>query len=419
MAGHTSDQPATLPERSGGIHFPCLDAYRAIGMLMVLANHSAFATGWIQGAGDPGAGAFQRLAAPVVARFDLAVPMFFVLSGFLLYRPLAAAAISGRRTTPARTFYRRRALRIVPGYWAALAGLAVFSVLSSTFDLGLHTVGDWISNILVLPAFGLPGNYGITQAWSIGVEVAFYLGLPLWVGLLHRMVTAVSRRVAEPSPVVSLLVGCAVLYGTGQLFRAVAVLADPGWVGRTLLWLPMYLDLFAVGMALAVVSVAGGTGATLPAAARWCGRHPVWCWVMASAGLVLVAQMEPPSVPFGLNGTEYLPRQLAYGFISALWLAPSMFGPQHAGRLRRFLASPPLVWLGGISLSFYLWHLAFVEQAKAWTVAGYDDLSGLAVFTGSFPVIFVVAGICTVVVAAAVHRFVEMPFLRRKGQPAS
>jgi peptidoglycan/LPS O-acetylase OafA/YrhL len=140
-----------------------------------------------------------------------------------------------------------------------------------------------------------------------------------------------------------------------------------------------------------------------------------------------MTRLDPPAEPFGLNGSEYLPRQLVYGVASAVWLLPAMFGDQGQGRLRRVLASRPLVYLGAISLSFYLWHLALIAVAKAWTVEDYaarlalernppagNALAGVATFTGSFPLVAAIAWALSVVVASVAFRVVELPFLRRK-----
>ncbi len=400
--------PTEQRPTSAGAHFPGLDAYRAIGMTMVLLNHAAFATGYVLRGGEVGR---------IVARFDLAVPMFFVLSGFLLFRPFARAALDGRPSPDVRRFYRSRLLRIIPGYWVAVVGVGVI------FDLYPDDAWAWVANLLVLPAFGSHEPYALTQAWSIGVEICFYAALPLLAALLTRGTdasdpTATQRR---------MLVGTAALFVIGQGFRAAVVLGlegDPELQARTLLWLPMYLDLFATGMALAVLSARPDVPAPRPAA--WTGRHPALCWLGAAAALLLVSRMRAPNAPFGLNGTEYLPRQLAYSAISALWLAPAIFGDQMAGRLRAVLRSRPLTFLGAISLSFYLWHLALVEQAKEWTIEGYDELvtraasatpgtlETLVTFTGSWPRVAAVAFVASSVVATVCFKLVEVPFQRLK-----
>lgn len=407
MAAPGTTSPGTVPELSGGAHFPCLDAYRGIGMLMVLLSHASFATGNTQSA-----------LGPYLSRFELAVPMFFMLSGFLLYRPYASAACAGRSPLAARRFLRRRSLRIFPGYWAALVGIVAL------FGAGvLDDLWAWVCNLLLLQQFGVDEPMRITQAWSIGVELSFYLLLPLYGGLLHRSVT----RSPNVDPRRLLLAGTVGLLIIGWGFRLLVVATAPAsddpsflgsWQAHSLNWLPMYLDFFAIGMALAIWSSGAAAGLPVPHPIRWLGEHPAACWAFAGLTFLLVAQMDPPPTPFGLNGAEYLPRQAAYSLGSAVWLAPAFFGDQSAGRLRRMLASRPLTWLGAISLSFYLWHLELIHQAQKWTVPDYDELEGLArAFAGDFWTVSVVAIVATTVVAAIVHRLVEVPFLRLKDRP--
>lgn len=399
-------QPAT-PEVSGGAHFPCLDAYRGIGMTMVLLNHAAFATGFIQRGVSGDGSTVEAWLAPIIARTDLSVPMFFVMSGFLLFRPFASKVLAERALGSTRLFYRRRALRVVPAYWTALVGIGLI--------WGLHVTGvwAWISNALVLPAFGASGGYAITQAWSIGVEVTFYLLLPVLAWVLVRLV----RGRDEDGRYVGVLAALGALFLGGWAFRIYVVVAAPSWQTQSLLWLPMYLDLFAIGMTMAVLSARLSRGHPLPRPLRSLGDHPALCWAAAGVLFLLMTRLSPPPVPFGLNGAEYLPRQLVYGLASALWLWPAMFGDQTQGRLRRVLASKPLVYLGGISLSFYLWHLVLVDQAKAWTVPDYESLTGLATFTGNFFVVAALAWLVSFLVASLLFRWVELPFLRLKDEP--
>lgn len=399
-------KPATAPPAA---HFPALDAYRGIGMLMVLASHASFSTG-----------STGTALGPYLSRFELAVPMFFVLSGFLLYRPEVVAVLGGRPPVPLRRFWRRRALRILPAYWLAVAGVTV------VWGVGpLDGPIDWLANLVVLQQFGADRPLRITQAWSIGVELSFYLLLPVYVRLSRRILA--HRAGGDAAPV--LLAGTGVLFALGTAFRVGVVVSEPDWSARSLQWLPMYLDFFALGMALSVVSVVSAqTHRRLPAPFALAGDHPAACWGVAGAIFVLVAQMDPPAEPFGLNGLEYLPRQAAYSLASAAWLAPAIFGDQGQGRLRQVLSSRPMAWLGAISLSFYLWHLDMIHQAKAWTVPDWsqrqavaaqatNDLAALATFTGNFWVVAGLATACTLVVAAVAHRLVEVPCLELKDRP--
>jgi peptidoglycan/LPS O-acetylase OafA/YrhL len=412
MASAGASAPTTVPELSGGAHFPCLDAYRGIGMLMVLLSHASFATGNTASA-----------LGPYLSRFELAVPMFFMLSGFLLYRPYALAGFQQRAPLGPARFLRRRGLRIMPGYWAALFGIVLL------FGTGvLDDAWAWLCNLLLLEQFGVRQPLRITQAWSIGVELSFYLFLPLYAAATRRWAGARTGR---------LLAGCAALIVLGWAFRVGVVATAPtpdepgfvtSWQAQSLNWLPMYLDFFAIGMALGVVSAGATVGRTLPGIARWLGAHPAVCWLTAFGLFLLVAQMDPPPTPFGLNGGEYLPRQAAYCVGSAVWLAPAIFGDQSSGRLRSVLASRPLARLGAISLSFYLWHLDLIHQAQRWTVSDFaqreelaanptNALDGLATFTGDFWLVSAVAIGATLAVAALVHRLVEIPFLLLKDRP--
>ncbi len=423
-----------VPELSGGAHFPCLDAYRGIGMTMVLLNHAAYATGYMFR--DTRAAQFF---GPLIARLDLAVPMFFVMSGFLLYRPFAKAALLGRTGLPTRTFYRRRALRLFPAYWVALVGIGI------TFGLQIASALGWIGNALLLPAFGVPVQvcndagachvgYGITQAWSIGVELTFYLLLPPFAAGVARLAAGRGGTRDLRGRVLTLLGAMAVLYLVGTAFRAFVVATDPSWSEQSLMWLPMFLDLFAIGMALAVVSAAVSAGRAVPRALAWMGAHPNVCWVAAFAIFLAVTRMKYPSRPFGLHdadgSSDYLPRQLAYGIASAIWLAPAIFGDQSRGQLRRLLSSRPLVYLGSVSLSFYLWHLVIIDQVKAWTVPNYDQLvelaahpppgntlAGVATFTGNYLEIVVISFVLSLIVASILFRVVELPFLKLKDAP--
>ena len=82
--------------------FPNLDAYRAIGMVMIMTMHVTFASGL----------EFRSSIGPLFARMEVGVPIFFMVSGFLLYRPHVVSVVTGGPHMPARTFLRRRALRI-------------------------------------------------------------------------------------------------------------------------------------------------------------------------------------------------------------------------------------------------------------------------------------------------------------------
>src|SRR5688572_7606459 len=90
--------------------FPCFDGLRAIAALSVLVTHVSFLT-------------YANVEHPLgvfFARMDIGVAFFFLISGFLLYRPFAMAHLTASAGPAVRPFFRRRALRIFPAYWVAL-----------------------------------------------------------------------------------------------------------------------------------------------------------------------------------------------------------------------------------------------------------------------------------------------------------
>jgi peptidoglycan/LPS O-acetylase OafA/YrhL len=425
-----NNTPEGKTEVSGGAHFPCLDAFRAIAMTLVLINHAAYSTGYISRSQQAGATAAERIIGPILARTDLGVTAFFVLSGFLLFRPFALRIIAGADVGSLRTFYRRRVLRIFPAYWVALFGIAI------VFGLHISGIKSWIANIFLLPALGAQAQvcdgdvchvaYGITQAWSIGIEATFYLVLPFLAIAMSRL----ARRREAMGKVGTMLASVAVVYLVSVAFRLIVVFANPSWARESLIWLPMYLDIFAVGMALAVISAAVTTKQPMPRVIDRMAAHPWWCWIAVAGIYAFMTLLPLASEPFGLDGNEYLARQLLYGIGSAIWLWPAIFGDQTKGRLRAFLASRPMVYLGAISLSFYLWHLNILEQVKDWTVPNYSQLqnlaahpppgntlAGVATFTGNVLEVAVITWLISFVVASVLFRAVELPYLRLRDKP--
>ena len=118
--------PAFTPP-PGNPRFPLLDAMRGIAAGMIVLCHTAGVSTFST---DNALGAYA-------ARLNMGVTLFFLLSGFLLYRPFFAARIQGRPPIRIRDYARRRVLRIVPAYWVALTVLALWPGLAGLWD------GDW------------------------------------------------------------------------------------------------------------------------------------------------------------------------------------------------------------------------------------------------------------------------------------
>ena len=312
---------------------PALDALRAIAAGVVVATHVGFATG------ATGATAFGGL----LARMDVGVAIFFVLSGFLLFRPFAYAMATGARRPGVRRYLWRRALRILPAYWVTVA--VCLAVLPD--NAGVPRA-DWL-RFATLTQIYQPGHLheALGHTWSLATEAVFYLLLPLAAAVALGGSWRPARTVAW------LCAGGVAITG-GWLAAMAAGLLN---MGLHTMWLPAFAAWFAGGMALSTIHVAIESG-TAPA--RWsglaeAGRAPLTCWALA-AGLFVIAATpltgprdltEPTPGEFGAKVALFLVIALAF-------VLPAAFAG--AGPVRAALSSPASRWLGAVSYGLFLWH---------------------------------------------------------------
>jgi len=174
--------------------FPCFNGLRALAALLVVLHHTAFTTAFeLRGVRVP----FTDHVVSVgryFAHMDIGVEIFFLISGFLLYRPMVAAAFAGRHPRNVRTYARHRFLRIYPAYWVAFVCIALFvgiympvsggrSIFEYFFLIHLYDTGSVVVNgQRVWRALG-----GISQSWTLVVEVSFYVFLPFYAALLRKL----------------------------------------------------------------------------------------------------------------------------------------------------------------------------------------------------------------------------------------
>jgi peptidoglycan/LPS O-acetylase OafA/YrhL len=363
-----------LPNRGSALRLPLLDSVRALAALSVLAGHALF-TG---GATDT-----DTALAPFAARLDVGVTIFFLLSGFLLYRPFVSARLNDERAPGALAYAWRRALRILPAYWLALAvSAAVLGLAHGVVYFGL------------LQTYTGEAIGGLPQAWTLCVEVAFYAFLPVWALAVRRLAPAGVRGEVIA---LGLLAAASILYKVA----IVAGAADPAYANgaRALLFLPAFLDQFALGMALAVLSASGrsfGRGAGL----AWLGAVAAFLVVSLGIGLDGVGGFYEP-----MSGGQVIARHVLYAAVALGILLPAAFGV--GGLVRRLLATRTLTYLGLVSYGIFLWHVPVLQGA---------DRIGLADAVPLHPyVVYGLAGLGGAVVLASLSfHLVERPLLKLK-----
>jgi peptidoglycan/LPS O-acetylase OafA/YrhL len=376
------------PPPATGSTFPILDTLRAVGALAVLTTHAAF---W--------AGDYTRHGAwgTFLSRLDVGVAIFFVLSGFLLSRPWLARAADGRSTVAIKPYFWNRLLRIAPVYV-----LAVVLALSLVEDNDALGPADWTTTLLMLDTVtgsGFPA--GLTQMWSLAVEVSFYMVLPL------LMLAAVGRRRALSPPRVLLCLAAMAVITVWWHLDGAARAGD--WSdGSPLQWLPSYLLWFALGIALALVQVLHDRGAwkrlTSPVVSL--ARQPGSCWA-AAGGLLLVAStpLAGPSMLAAPTPAQSLTKTVVYAAVGTLVVMTGVFARPGSGYDRLFGSRTPRR-LGWISYGVFCLHLPVLHFVM-WS-------TGWPLFEGRGFQIWAATLVLSLVAAEIVYRVVERPALRFK-----
>lgn len=355
--------PLGLEAPAGNPRFPLIDPLRGIAAAGVFLYHFANVE-------HANTGVLGR----IFDHGNFGVTLFFLISGFLLYRPFVTAREqSAPRIKPLR-FYERRALRIIPAYWAALTILAL-----TTGVPAFH--GHWWQLYLFGQIYDPNTTFaGIGPAWSLCIEVSFYVLLPFYAYAAARALRGLTRRAA--------LWGELGLLGFLAIASALAhqLIHDDAAYTNLAYTLPGTFYLFAMGMALAVLSVRWQSTSIPDRIARSAG----WWWCAAIAIYVIVA--------LEINYVSLGSVHPLYGLIALLILVPATVPAK--GRLARVLKTRALLWLGLVSYGFYLWHQVVIEQ--------------VARHVHSAPAVLIVAALVTTVIAAASYYLVEAPWLRIK-----
>jgi peptidoglycan/LPS O-acetylase OafA/YrhL len=399
MAAAVPDVVAPPP---GNPRFPLFDSLRAIAALSIVLVHTALFAGVF------GHASYQRL----VAHLDIGVTIFFVISGFLLYRPMLAARILRAPRTRIPTYARRRFLRIVPAFWLALTVLAIFPGIYGVFTGNWWVYYGLLQNFPVYTPTGKCApltvtsfNCGITPVWSLTIEVIFYALLPFFALGMARLTARWrdGRWLAVELAVLAALSGVSIWIQGFHVHSSVMPYLFYSPLGRA--WW------FGLGMALAALSVWVEQRGEPPPALRWLARHPALPWLLAAAIYLLAAlvifdpvpTLSGPAVPIGQYEAEYL----VFGLVAALVVVPAVFNERQRGLPQLVLQHPVLSWLGLVSYGIFLWHFPIMYALVQGNVR--DWIPSLF-----YPVLIVTTLAITLVCAALSYYLVERPLMRRK-----
>lgn len=334
---------------------PDIDGLRSIAVLSVVLHH---------------------LSGELLPGGFVGVDIFFVISGFLITAQIYKEI--GERSFSIKQFYKRRINRIVPALTTVIfCTLCVGTVLLSPADLVLFAKSA-LASVLGLSNLFFWREYGnyfasnsaeapLLHTWSLGVEEQFYLIWPLLLVLIAKLF---HRRI--------LLVTAILLMGTFAASEAGTRIA----ISASYYLLPTrFFELLAGGF-LALMGTRYQPRTTLQSGASF------------TTGLALI-----------LGSLIYIDRNSTFPGINALWpclgSALLIWSGQHKCRLHKVLTNRPMVFIGLISYSLYLWHWPLIAYLNYLGVP-INLVSGTGVMAGAL------------LLAWLSWRFVEMP-ARRQG----
>jgi peptidoglycan/LPS O-acetylase OafA/YrhL len=272
---------------------------------------------------------------------EFGVPVFFVISGFVLYRPWVDAGHGSFDARAIIAYGRRRLARIVPAFWVALSLAAAAGLSEGAASSHPLTYYGFLQVYSIHTAFN-----GLGVAWSLGTELTFYAVLPL-------LAIGVARIGGKGSAAAA---GVLVLGTLGV--RYVSFSAHLPALAFTLAGT---LDWFVIGMALATVTVRSPH-----LVAR---VNPGGAAVVAIGLVVLMGVFELPwgVIAYNANPTAggSITAHLFYGAIGLMFvLAAASAEARKTGVVSRLLSNRAAVWLGTVSYGIYLWHLPVIGEVS-------------------------------------------------------
>ena len=400
-----------LPLGSGPQEIAALDGLRALAALSVLLYHATSIAG----------------AKLVIGGHDLTwtyfytesgVDLFFTLSGFLLFLPYARAILDRRALPDAWSFYRRRALRILPAYYVCLGVLVITQWPTYATPVGAQNVLAHLALLHdIAPAFNrtISGPF-----WTLAVEWQFYLLLPLIAWAIARFAAGSPRRLLAG---VLGVIALALALREGDALLAVNRGALPH---AALPWIDLaqrviigsqgkYLEVFGIGMLCSlaytlIIRRVSQREARLPHLAG-VGLLSLALLTYLSYGPLVFERRNAILAAFylALRPTDIImlvgPLLLGVGYGAltlGVLLAPRL--------LRAPFEWGPLRFVGLISYSLYLWHETILNLV-------YPRLG--ATGDARLPVALAVGAVVAIPFAYLSYQLVERPFLRRRHRGAS
>ena len=372
-----------------------LEAFRGVAAILIVIFHAYQYT-------REGTGAAQYLYEGTVLHFLFnnlrLTEWFFVLTGFLLFLPVARAALAQRVPRGVSEYPIRWAFRVLPLYYVAIVVVWTWRYFGAP-----EQRTDLLQHLTFTQVFSREHIFWtIGPSWTLAIEVIFFLFVAILGPLVYLAcgrLTSERSRAAALAGIVGALFLFSVLYkGWARYLAGIPEDNFPAYFGPL-----ASLDTFAMGMLLAVVAAYG----------RPClGRDASTRLSFGGVALVLLTFV------FSGNEAVFLYVHTVSGAAFLMVLAPVVLGPRDWS-LKRAVDLPGARYLGAISYGIFLWHEPLmIELGKR------EFLISQA--PNAFPQNALVLVALSIAVAALSERLLERPALflrhlfdhggRRKGR---
>lgn len=318
LARHLSRQT------SGRALIPEVDGLRSIAILSVVFFHAN--ANFTHYAGET-ASAFDAFIHKLFESGEYGVPLFFAISGFILALPFASMHMDGTRQVSLKKYFVRRITRLEPPYIFALFALFVISALrTGSFE---HFPNLFASSVYLHNAiYGEPSLITVV-AWSLEVEVQFYILAPI-LTLVFTIKSPLIRR----GILMAAIGAMSFFFGVNKPIDGLTVLNQGAYFLVGLLLVDFYLteqrSLHAKN--------------ALPSMPRVTGGHLWDLCAIVSVALVFITK-----------AYEIAPHLVSPWLILIAYT--SVFRARYVRRVFRW---SPIVILGGMCYTIYLWHFLFI-----------------------------------------------------------
>lgn len=312
---------------SSGSYVPEIDSLRFIAIALVLLVHISL---YAAAKNIPffHANAAANQALDFVQTFGNGVQLFFVISGFILAVPFASHRLCGAHLPSLGKYLQRRITRLEPPYVIAMTGIAVLLIFTRHQPV-TNVLNHLLATIFYVHAFIFGSKSTISfVAWSLEIEVQFYLLMPL-LAAVYRIPVAHRRRATLIGAIFACIAAQTLLFP--QFPRHIQL--------RLWLSLASHLQYFLAGMFLADLYVTGNQSFgqqdrrwDLVSALGWPGLFLMWYLAPAVSAVIFPA--------------------------ATIILYIAAFRGPFTNRVMR---NPWLCTIGGMCYSIYLIHLPLIS----------------------------------------------------------